>query len=242
MSDTRGPDARYRGHDYLAANPTWDAADSPWKAALVMRLLARHGLRPASVVDVGCGAGAVLAQLRRALPDAKLTGYDLAPDAGRFWASHSGSGISFFIGDFLTATREVYDLALLLDVIEHLPDPFDFLARVRARARQFVFHIPLDLSAVSVLRETPLLHVRRKVGHLHYFTKSLALELLAETGYEVVDWSFTGASLSAPARTFRTRLAALPRRIAALLGRERAARLLGGETLLVLARPAGHST
>lgn len=237
MSRPDSTDARYRGHDYLAANPSWDAEDSPWKAGLVRDLLARHGLRPASVVDIGCGAGVVLSELRRSLPEANLVGYDLAPDAQRFWAAHAALGVTFRVADFL-AEASVYYLALLLDVIEHVPNPFDFLERMRGRARHVVLHIPLDLSAVSVLRETPLLHVRRKVGHIHYFTKALALELMRETGYEVIEASFTGAGLSAPGRTLRTRLAGLPRRVAALFSRDLAARLPGGETLLVLARSA----
>jgi SAM-dependent methyltransferase len=235
-SDTR---SRYCGHGYLSENPTWDAEDSPWKAALVAEILAGNGVVPNSMIDIGCGAGGVLAELRRAFPTAQLAGFDVAPDASRFWAAHFGLDIDFCVADFLSERREVVDVALLLDVLEHLADPFSFLVQLRERARYFVFHIPLDLSALSVARETPLLHVRRKVGHVHYFTKGLALELLRESGYAVVDCRFTGAALEAPNRGLLTRIASLPRRLArALAGSEFAARLLGGETLMILARAA----
>jgi len=239
MNDTDPVGSRYFGHEYLAANPSWDSEDSPWKANLVAQILARHGITPASVVDVGCGAGLVLAELRRALPQAALRGFDVAPDASRFWSAHADPKISFAVGDFLSQGDEVSDVILALDVLEHLADPLGFLARLRQRGRHFVFHLPLDLSALSVIREKPLLHVRRTVGHIHYFTKGLALEMMRECGFEVMDAQLTGAAFSAPNRRLLTRIASAPRRIARLLlGSNLSSRVLGGETLLILAKPA----
>jgi hypothetical protein len=104
-----------------------------------------------------------------------------------------------------------------------------------------VFHFPLDLSAASVLRETPLLLARRKTGHIHYYTKGLALALLADCGYRVIEARYTGAALEAPRRALRSRIAALARRLAYAIDRDWGARLLGGETLLVLAQAEERS-
>jgi SAM-dependent methyltransferase len=228
---------RYLSEEYIEHNPSWDLEDSPWKADLVRQILKRQGWQPGSIVEVGCGAGGVLAALRESFPKAQMHGFDIAPAAAQLWSKHSTSGISFTLGDFLSNGEESYDLVLLLDVVEHLANPFEFLARVRPRGRRFVFHFPLDLSALNVLRESPLLHARAKVGHLHYFTKSLALELLDECGYEVLDARFTGAALNAPQRSWKSRLMGILRHIAYALHHDVAVRLLGGETLIVLARP-----
>ena len=227
---------RYLSREYLAHNPTWDIEDSPWKAQRIREILVRNGIDPKSIVEVGCGAGGVLADLRRYYSGASLHGYDIAPDASQFWSQHSWANITFTIGDFLETAKAPCDLLLLLDVIEHLENPFEFLTQLRQTASRFVFHIPLDLSASTVLRETPLLRVREKVGHIHYFTKGLALELLADCGFEVTDWQYTGASLTAPRRTWATRLASVLRRMAYAVDKDAGVRLLGGETLLVLAR------
>ncbi len=227
--------ARYRGADYLRKNPSWDSEDSPWKAGKVLDLLTAHGLQPESIVDVGCGAGIVLAELKRAYPAARLSGYDIAPDAERFWAAHRASGIELNVGDFSATSNRRYDVLLALDVLEHLQDPFAFLARIKGSAKHYVFHIPLDLSAASVLCEMPLLHVRRKVGHVHYYTRGLALALLEDCGYRVVDARYTGAAFTAPQRGWKARVAQLPRRLAFALNRDWGSRLLGGETLMVLA-------
>ena len=233
------PSDKYLTSDYLRQNPTWDLGDSPWKAAKVIDILTAKGCKPRSICEVGCGAGGVIAELRRVFPDTELFGYDIAPDAARFWSQHMSANIHFKIGDFFELNKRTYDVLLLLDVIEHLQDPFDFVARLRNYANLFVFHFPIDLSAINVLREQPLLSSRLKVGHIHYFTKGLALALLEECGYDILDWHYTGAAFTSPKRNWRTRLASLPRRMAYAVNKDWGVRLLGGETLMVLVRAGG---
>lgn len=228
---------RYKDGAYLSHNPSWDLEDSPWKASHVLDILGAGGLKPHRIAEVGCGAGGVLVEIGKVLPQAALYGFDISPDARPFWERHDHAGITFKVGDFLREETGRFDLILLLDVLEHLADPFRFLNTIRERADYFVFHFPLDLSALSVLRESPLLNVREKVGHIHFFTRGLAFALLRECGFEIVQWNFTGAGLHAPQRTLRTHLAGLPRKLLGLVSKDLSARLLGGETLMVLARP-----
>jgi SAM-dependent methyltransferase len=231
--------ARYLGAAYLQSNPSWDCEDSPWKAGKVREILAANSIQPRSMVDVGCGAGTVLAELQKTYPQANLAGFDIAPDAERFWKQPRATGIALTVGDFTATATATVDVLLALDVLEHLQDPFAFLSRIRGRAGHYVFHFPLDLSAISVLREKPLLHVRDKVGHVHYFTRSLALALLMDCGYRIVDARYTNAAFSAPQRSLKTWLASLPRRMARMIDPDWGVRVFGGETLMVLATDRG---
>lgn len=210
--------------------------DSPWKAERVRELLEKVGMKPMRVCEVGCGAGRVLESLAASYTQASFAGYDVAPAAAKFWKQISNPRIKLYVGDFFTADSRKYDLLLLLDVVEHVADPHDFLVRLKSRSDYFVIHFPLDLSASSILRESPLLHVRRKVGHIHYFTKSLALELLDECGFDIIEWQYTDAAFTTPQARFKTRLAQWPRRLVYALSKDIGVRLLGGETLMVLAR------
>lgn len=229
---------RYYDGTYLSHNPDWDRSDSPWKADLVRTILNEFRITPDSICEIGCGAGAILAHLKKSFPNAALTGFDISPDVARFWKQHEEDGIQFRCGDFLELDHQNYDCILVLDVLEHLANPFAFLDGIKEAGTYFVFHFPLDLSAAGVLREKRLLQTRLDVGHLHYFTKGLALTLLRESGYEIMHWRYTHASLSGPSRKLKTRLASIPRRLAYSLSRDLAVRLLGGETLMVLARMA----
>lgn len=230
------PYESYRSGDYLNKNPTWDEEDGNWKANQVLKMFGRNNLTPKSIVEVGCGAGGVLASLHDMSPEIIYSGFDIAPDARKFWEKYSSRGITFLVSDFLEEETGHFDMLLLLDVIEHIPNPFEFLSGLRGRADYYVFHIPLDLSAISVAREHPLLLVRKKVGHIHYFTKGLALSLIQESGFQVLDWSYTGVAFTAPQASWKTKLASIPRRLAYAVNRDWGVRFLGGDTLMILAK------
>lgn len=228
---------RYLDATYLAENPDWDRSDAPWKASQVLSMLKENNLVPNSICEVGCGSGDILACIERALPDVELTGYDVSPQASNFWAAHESlSAVKFRLGDFHDINKQQYDVLLMLDVFEHVRDPLTFLELSRTHAKYFVFHIPLDLSAVAVARMSPLLAARQKVGHLHHYTKDLALATLSDAGYFIVNWRYTGAAFNAPYRSFKTRVAAIARLFVYAINRDFGVRLLGGETLLVLAK------
>jgi|TARA_B110000908_G_C10264649_1_gene462494 hypothetical protein len=228
---------RYTESDYLDQNPGWDMEDSPWKASKVVALLRKHNIEPKTICEVGCGAGGVLGAIQSEFTKTKLTGFDIAPDAERFWDNLRGVGIDLHVGDFFTLNSRNYETVLLLDVLEHVANPHQFLIDIKQHTELLVVHFPLDLSALSVLRESPLLKVRHQVGHIHYFTKGLALELLKECGFDVIDCQYTEATFSAPQRGVKTKIFSWLRRLIYMINKDAGVRLLGGETLMVLARP-----
>lgn len=230
------PDSLYESGEYAEKNPTWDVEDSPWKARKVLEVLQRTGLHPRTVCEIGCGAGAVLAHLSEYMEEVDFFGYDIAPDAASFWTSYERNNISFELGDFFVKNKRKHDLILILDVIEHIVDPWSFLEKLKPHGENFLFHIPLDLSAQNVLRETPILEARRQVGHIHYFTKNLALELLREAGYEIQHAEYSNLSMSGPRSSWKSKLVYFPRMLAYLISKDFGVRLLGGESLLVVAR------
>ncbi len=224
---------------YLAENPEWDRNDAPWKAVQVASILTDNNLNPSSVCEVGCGSGDILIQLHKLIPSInKMTGYDISPQVVQFWKKHHEiKGVQFRLGDFHALNESKYDVLLMLDVFEHVRDPFSFLENSKRHAAHFVFHVPLELCASSIVRGYPLINSRKKVGHLHYYTKDLALLTIRNAGYEVIDWRYTGAALNSPNRSLKTRLATLPRRLAYMMNKDFGVRLLGGETLIALAKP-----
>lgn len=82
-----------------------------------------------------------------------------------------------------------------MDVIEHMEDYFSFLREIRPKSPYKILQIPLDISVREVFLNN-LVGFRGKFGHLHYFTKDLALQMLQDVGYEVVDYLYTWQSNS----------------------------------------------
>lgn len=227
----------YSDGSYLQHNPGWHEEDSPWKAQQILAMLQRHGLQPRRVCEIGCGAGEVLRQLSLALPSAtECVGYDISPQAHALAGAKANARLRFECADLLTSDDAGFDLALAVDVIEHVEDVFGFLRRLRPKATHTVLHIPLDLSVQTLLRVRPILDARRQVGHLHYFTRETALALLADCGYEVQSWAYTRWAWELPNRHRSAALLKWPRRLAYAVSPDWGVRLLGGCSLLVLAR------
>ncbi len=88
----------------------------------------------------------------------------------------------------------------------------------------------------TVFRGSPIERRRRSFGHLHYFTKETALAALQETGYEVIDHFYTRASVELRKRSWKGNLAKLPRAVLFALNQDWTVRMLGGFSLLVLAK------
>ena len=128
------------------------------------------------------------------------------------------------------------DVLLIIDVFEHVEDYFSFLKKLKGKGEYKIFHIPLDLSVSSVLRSTPIISARKLVGHIHYFTKETALATLKDTGYDVIDYFYTSGAVELKNRSMKTNCLKIPRKLLYLLNKDLAVRLLGGFSLLVLAK------
>jgi hypothetical protein len=231
--------ARYEDGAYLALNPDWHVGDSAWKASQVIKMLDRHRLQPRTVSEIGCGAGEILRVLHgRMAPTVHFKGYEISPQAYSLCVARSADRLEFQPGDLLELDTEQFDLLLAMDVVEHIEDCFGFLRKLRSKADYKVFHIPLDISAYSALGPT-LMRGRAHMGHIHYFTRATALATLTETGYQVLDWFYTFGAIHSPGQ----RGGSLPRRglrwarhALYLANKELSVRVLGGASVLVLAR------
>jgi SAM-dependent methyltransferase len=228
---------RYTDGQYLDDNPTWHVEDSAWKAEHIYQMALRNGLEPASVCEVGCGAGEVLVQLQNRLPNhCQLWGYDISPQAYELASRRANERLTYRQADLLAEPGATFDLVLVVDLLEHLEDYYGFLRKLKLYGRNFIFHIPLDLSAYTVWRSYPILDLRASVGHIHYFTKETALAALRETGYEIADWFYPEQQLVLRGKPARQKVLALLRQALLRANVDLAVRLLGGRSLSVLAR------
>lgn len=227
----------YKNGTYLEKNPGWHVEESAWKAKQISRMLRRHNLMPETICDVGCGVGEVLRQVQMWVNDrCTLWGYDISPQAIAMSASRANEQLHFKLADIRQEQETAFDLLLVMDVIEHLEDYFSFLRAIQPKSEYKIFHIPLDLSAQMLLRPGGLLHVHDIYGHLHFFTKEIAITLLQDAGYEVLDTFYTSRAVEIPTDLLGRKLLRYPRKLLFALNQDLAARLIGGFSLLVLAR------
>ncbi len=226
----------YTEGGYLERNSTWHVQDSPWKAKQILSMLQKNNILPRTVVEVGCGAGEVLNQLYQQLPPSvEFHGYDISPQALQLAKKREKDRLKFHLEDLLE--KEVSsDVLLMIDVVEHVEDYYSFLRKMRGKAEYKIVHLPLELSVQGILRMEPILHGRVNVGHIHYFFKQTALASLKDAGYEIIDHFYTPGAVDLPGKSLKASLMKLPRKLMFALNQDLAVRVLGGYSLLILAR------
>jgi cyclopropane fatty-acyl-phospholipid synthase-like methyltransferase len=221
---------------YLEKNPHWHIEESPFKARQIVRMMEKNHLKPKTVCEVGCGAGEVLKILQKGLDGSTIFwGYDISPQALEMCQSRANEKLQFKLADISQEEGAFFDLLLVLDVFEHIENYYGFLRGIRSKGDLKMFHIPLDLSVQAVARKRGLLTRRELYGHIQQFTKDTALETLRDAGYEILDYFYTPRSLDLANDTIK-KIAALPRRLFFTMDQDLAVRILGGYSLMVLAR------
>lgn len=96
-----------------------------WILALKPETTWRDGIR---VLEVGCGQGSLLSQLRGTFPSGHFHGIDLSADAV---ALANAKGLHVRQGGLETLAGEEYDIIIAFGVLEHVSNPKVFLAQVR---------------------------------------------------------------------------------------------------------------
>lgn len=227
----------YTDGKYQQSHPTWNVEDSPWKADYIWEMIKKNSVVVDTIGEVGCGAGEILVRLQKHMdPHCSFVGYEISPQAYQLCMPKANPRLHFYLQDFVQKADVYMDLLLVIDVLEHVPDYASFLRGIKEKAEYKVFHIPLELFALAILKPDFLPNQRRCSGHLHFFTKEIALQTLKEFNYEIIDCFYTPGYLLSWRKNWKNSLLYAPRRVIFPLNNDMAVRLFGGYSLLVLTR------
>ncbi len=161
----------------------WRELGARSKAAHVRALCARTKLQPRTIVEIGCGDGALLAALRGLAP--VFDGFELSAPAAELArkALPDARRIEPFDGAEVPAEDDAYDLAILSHVLEHVPVPLPLLAEAARVAHEVIVEVPLEdnrSAARPAKREEAA-----SIGHLHFFSRTDVRALVADAGLEL---------------------------------------------------------
>jgi len=226
----------YEDGSYLKNSPKWHVEDSPWKAQQITKFLIKNKINPKTICEVGCGAGEILNQLYHMLPsEIDYYGFEISPQAYELCKKKENDRIHYYLNDFCKMEMPVFDVILLIDVIEHVEDMFGFLRTIKNKGEYKIFHIPLDVYIVSLLTGTSLSANVIHPGHIHLFTKDFAIEILRNNGYEILDYVYTPAYEGIRGYPL-LKILKFPRKIVYTLNNDFGVRIFGGVSLLILAK------
>jgi 2-polyprenyl-3-methyl-5-hydroxy-6-metoxy-1,4-benzoquinol methylase len=155
---------------------------------------------PRRILEVGAGTGGTLRWLKSQHPQAETTAVELNGALLDQLQKNVDRAIIGSIDETLP-TLENYDLILLLDVLEHLPDATSTLkklAKLLVAGGQTIVSVP-NIAHLSV--SAPLLLQRRFAyqdsgildrTHLRFFVEATAVEMLNEAGLTVTAGLISG--------------------------------------------------
>lgn len=233
----------YINGDYYQNKPTWDIEDSKWKAGIIYDLYKKNNLIPKRIADVGCGAGAILEELSKKDNSPELLeGFDISPQAIALAKKRENNKIKFYNKDFSGTKDLKTDLLLIIDVIEHIDDYFNFLRKIREKGSYFIFHVPIDLSCRTILKPHVLLQQRKSVGHIHYFSEEMIRWSLNDIGFKIIDWHYTKpVNDIQPGKSIKKKIKSILRNISFAINKPLSVKLWGSYSMLILAKPFQES-
>ena len=169
----------------------WRELGAQRKADNIMRVC--RGLNPGSVIEIGCGTGAVLRRLHAANFARHYFCTDLSPSAIDYVrASCPAFAANAAVGqaEALAFPDGAFDLAILSHVIEHMEDPLGALREASRVARFVVVEVPTEKVAVNIVRTKILRQPYPSVagaGHVQFWSPgSIAAFLEEEAGLEIL--------------------------------------------------------
>ncbi len=151
---------------------------------------------PGTVLDIGCGGGATGKLVKEKFPGTRVVGIEINPQA----AEHARATLDRVICasvDDVDAARdlkgEAVSVVLLLDVLEHLYDPWRALVRIRgwlAPGTRVIASVPniRNLAALSRIAAGDFEYEANGVfdiTNVRFFTRATLRDLFEQTGYEV---------------------------------------------------------
>ncbi len=160
----------------------WRLLNARIKASNIVALW--RGTPPASVCEVGCGDGAILAQLSDRGFGETFDGFEVSPDGAAIAARNPDfRRIEAFDGEHLPVADDAYDLGILSHVLEHVPDPRALLAETARACRVVVIEVPLE-DNFSARRPGKVAEAQR-IGHIQRFSRADVRALAAAAGLRV---------------------------------------------------------
>lgn len=226
----------YSNEEYLRLHPNWDGEEAVLKAGWIREMIDQYRLPVSDVIEIGCGSGRILSELSAHYQGGHWKGYDISPQAIAIAKQYETTNVTFHEGAHTDHAGKA-SLALVIDVLEHVPDYYGLLGGLHGKAEHFIFHIPLDLACRSLLKPVLLHQQRRHSGHIHYFSKEMALWMLHDTGYQVIGWQYTRPTAdTGPARGIKAKAKKTLRNLSFNFSKERAVKWWGGYSMLIAAR------
>jgi len=200
-------DRFYTTGEYIEHNPTLHEEDSAWKTykllPFVDKFLKENTSRKASILDVGGGAGLILKAISEHIEKngRKVQQYALDLSAEMLKVQKKNNPRAKMIQGNIKKTTfadKQFDLALMIDVLEHIPQPEEALKELQRISKYAIFKVPLESNLHDKLMNFATKGRHRKriiesIGHINVYNYGQLKRQIEECCGRVVEAKYTNA-------------------------------------------------
>lgn len=190
--------------DERSSNQRKHESQNPIQRALIDNFHAKavemiRRARPSTILELGCGEGYVLSALIEAGVEAELTGIELDARAARIASERLGTRATIEQRDAreLAADGRRFDMVMMLEVLEHIPDPAQMLPIVDSLTNGWVLlSVPWEpvFRGLNFMRGKNLTRLGNDPDHVNHwgrrgFAKFVSTRFDIVTSPEVFPWT-----------------------------------------------------
>ena len=161
--------------DSLEHEAEWLRRRSSQTADSICKLIDQQELRPSNILEVGCGTGAVLAELQRRNVADSYYAIDYSSKAIEYVKTILPN-VHAVVGDVADCTelfqKHAFDLVICAHVLEHLETPKRFLDSLSLlRWVNFIAEVPLENLFFGKIKGTFQNRGKHPAGHVQFFNR-----------------------------------------------------------------------
>jgi SAM-dependent methyltransferase len=175
-------------HTQVVAEAEWLRRGAIEKANSIEQLLNNHGIHPTTLMELGCGTGAVIRECQTRGLAQRYIAADYSTEALQYLKG-STTNIETICTDITvpgTLPRQV-DVVIVSHVLEHLEAPAVFLQSLRhIEFSYLIAEVPLEDLFAGRLKSRIWDRTRNISGHVQFFTAPSFRRLLACNGFSVI--------------------------------------------------------
>ena len=197
----------YISNEYVKNNPTLHEEDSDWKMTKILPLINKFvnhiNKKEINLLDVGGGAGLILKLTSEHLKKnhkIKVNKYslDLTPKMLKIQKKNNPD-IKKLLNEDITKTslkdKEI-DITLLIDVLEHVPNPENALKELERISNYVILKVPLENNILTKLFNFITLGKSRKniiktMGHINRYNYSCLKKQIEKSNGKIEKYYYT---------------------------------------------------
>jgi len=176
----------YRQYYHKVEVPTLEhiqAYELDRRAAYTADYLSQYGLLAdcKRMLDVGCGEGSILREVKRRSPETYLIGIEPGQGFSKFARIHADCIVYASLSELITRQDSAFDLIVVNHVLEHVDNPVQFLLTLK-QVLSDDGKIYLDVPDVSAYSNVTDLHI----AHLYHFSTRTLAAATERAGLQIV--------------------------------------------------------